>query len=212
MQQRGGWRWGAAMIVVGSVALGLWLGWGLHSPNTSALRTQTDSLRKVNAALQRERGAQALTTARLEREAAALRRDRDRARAKSDSTTAALEATRRALPPVTVPDAELRAAYARSLAVADSALAELRRKDRIIADGIRAEVKQDSTARSLRRELATVSGQLANVTQQAANWETLYNKERRRCGMKCGIVIGTLGTITVSLGIQQVRNAFAPQP
>lgn len=173
-----------------------------------------DSLQAVNGMLAQQRQALGAKETALGQVQATLQQVRDSAQRATAHVTQQLDSARKALPPAaSAPDTALRGLYALALVRLDTALSLLHQKDSII-------VQDDSLQKlaawrmvDLHATIALDSVQLANETRIAAAWQSKYEATQKpRCGRKCGVVIGVLGTVGVAIAAEKVKTLIQPSP
>lgn len=171
-----------------------------------SLQRVTDSLEVVREDLRRRQAASEDTVRRLMQQ-------RARDVAKLRSTQAALDSARQTLAaPEDVPDTALRAEYRRALAQLDTTR-------RLVADQS-TRIAQDSTLLAQRGTSLTLAQAEAAVNLRQRNdwearsreWERTYQDHLKtrhpRCQLKCGVVIGVVGTVVTAWAVDRVQAAL----
>lgn len=174
---------------------------------------QIDSLTVANSNLAHQNETLKAAVAQLTVSRDAAWRQRDSLKEVSDAATERLKKRRNTLPsPDVVPDSMLRRTYAEALVTLDSAFMELARKDAIIQQSKAAEAQSKAMEVLLQEHINNVTTMYSNAQQISADWKAKYEDAvKPRCGKKCGIIIGVIGTVTGAIVVRKVGEAFVPR-
>lgn len=203
-------KWTIGLVIALLVGLTLCAGPSPVAPTPP----NVDSLRAANASLAHQNGKLKVDLAQHKIDLLDLRDSVGRATAKSDSATTVIRNDRAKLPAANaVSQDRLRESYAAGLAQLDRALAELGRKDQIIRQQRLAQVMSDKIESDLRQLLANSEEQYKNEQDISTKWkqrsDSLFNElNKRRCGKKCGIVIGVVSTVGAAIVAKKVGDAL----
>lgn len=173
-----------------------------------------DYLHKQNAGLTAQNKILAQANALTAQDRDKALHEADSLKVVSDSATRSIRRDRATLPsllPPTVPDSELRFMYSQAIALLDRSLANNERLHNIAVDDSLALRKQSLIEDNLEKQLWNTDSLYQHEQLISADWKKQFddlNSQRHpKCGRKCGIVLGVLGTIGTAIGIHQVQEA-----
>lgn len=141
-----------------------------------------------------------------------IKHERDSLRTRSAHVTNQIVTEYATLPPVSaIPDSSLRVELARTRTLLDSAVMQLQVKDYMLGLDDTAwalEEARDSTERSQaekRYQLMALS--VSAAQKDAKGWQVKYDSQHPWCGRRCGMVIGSGGTLALIWVAAQVLGA-----